>query len=98
MLGKKKCNKSKKFKIIPSIFSDKTSRKLEITKGKLKKSYIPENHEFIKIMWSKRLPLVVKNLPATAGDARDTGWIPGLGRSYRVGNGNTFQYTCLENP
>ena len=49
-------------------------------------------------MWSKKLPLVVKNLPATAGDARDTGWIPGLGRSPGVGNGNIFQYTCLENP
>ena len=72
--------------------------KLEITKGKLKKSHIHENYEFIKIMCSKRLPLVVKNLPANAGDARDTGLIPALGRSPEVGNGNTFQYSCLENP
>ena len=41
---------------------------------------------------------VVKNLLANAGDIRDTGLIPGLGRSPRGGNGNPFQYSCLENP
>ena len=35
---------------------------------------------------------VVKNLPANVGDVRDTGLIPGSGRSPRVGNGNTLQY------
>ena len=40
---------------------------------------------------------VVKNLPANAGDTRDTGSIPGSGRSPEVGNGNTLQYSCLEN-
>ena len=30
-------------------------------------------------------------------DSRDVGWIPGLGRSSRVGNGNPFQYSCQEN-
>ena len=40
---------------------------------------------------------VVKNLPATAGDVRDVGLIPGLGRSLGVGNGNLLQYSCLEN-
>ena len=34
----------------------------------------------------------VKNLPANAGDARDTGLIPGLGKSPGVGNGNPLQY------
>ena len=38
---------------------------------------------------------VVKNSPANAGAA---GLIPGSGRSPRVGNGNTLQYSCLENP
>ena len=38
-----------------------------------------------------------KNPPASAGDARDLGLIPGLGRSLRVGNGNPLQYSCLEN-
>ena len=38
---------------------------------------------------------VVKNLPANAGD---TGSLPGSGRSPGEGNGNPFQYSCLENP
>jgi len=41
--------------------------------------------------------LVVKNPPANAGDTRDKGSIPGSGRSLGVGNGNLFQYSCLEN-
>ena len=40
---------------------------------------------------------VVKNLSANAGDARDTGSIPGSGKSPAVGNGNPLQYSCLEN-
>ena len=42
--------------------------------------------------------LVVKNLPANAGDVRDAGSIPGLGRSPGGGHGNPFQNSCLENP
>ena len=41
--------------------------------------------------------LVVKNLPAIAGDAGDTGSIPGLGRYPGGGNGNSLQYSYLEN-
>ena len=41
---------------------------------------------------------MVKKLPASAGDARDAGSIPGSGRSPGVGNGNSLQYSCLENP
>ena len=41
---------------------------------------------------------VVKNPPANAGDAGDTGLIPGSGRSPGEGNGNPLQYSCLENP
>ena len=41
---------------------------------------------------------MVKNLPANAGDTRDTGLIPGLGRSPGEGNGKPLQYSCLENP
>ena len=40
---------------------------------------------------------VVKNSPANAGDTRDVGLIPGLGKSPREGNGNLLQYSCLEN-
>ena len=38
-----------------------------------------------------------KNLPASAGDARDLGSIPGLGRSPEGGNGHPLQYSCLKN-
>ena len=48
--------------------------------------------------WASRVVLVVKILPANAGDARDTGSIPGLGRSPGGGHGNPLQYLCLENP
>ena len=41
--------------------------------------------------------LVGKNLPTNAGDTRDTGLIPGLGRSPGEGNGTPLQYSCLEN-
>ena len=41
---------------------------------------------------------MVKNPPANAGDARDLGSVPGLGRSPGEGNGNPLQYSCLENP
>ena len=41
---------------------------------------------------------MVKNLPANAGDIRDTGSIPGSGRSLERGHGNPLQYSCLENP
>ena len=41
---------------------------------------------------------MVKNLPVNSGDARDSGSIPGLGRSPGVGNGNLLQYSCLEHP
>ena len=40
---------------------------------------------------------MLKNLPASAGDAGDSGLIPGSGRSPGRGNGNPFQYSCLEN-
>ena len=39
-----------------------------------------------------------KNWPANAGDIRDVGSIPGLGRFPGEGNGNPVQYSCLENP
>ena len=43
------------------------------------------------------MALVVKNLPANAGDTRDVSLIPGLGRSPCIGNDNPPQYSCLEN-
>ena len=42
--------------------------------------------------------LVVKHLPANAGDIRDAHSIPGSGRSLGGGHDNRLQYSCLENP
>ena len=47
---------------------------------------------------TSQMALVVKKLPAKVGDIKDTGSIPGLGRSPGKGNGNPLQYFCLENP
>ena len=61
---------------------------------------------------ASQVALVVKNLPANAGDIRDMdsipqsgaynvgdpGLIPGWGRSSGEGNGTPLQYSCLENP
>ena len=43
------------------------------------------------------MALVVRNMPASVGDVRDVGSIPGLGRSPGGGHGNPIQYSCLEN-
>ena len=40
---------------------------------------------------------VAKNSPIKAGDVKDMGLIPGSGRSPGEGNGNSLQYSCLEN-
>ena len=47
---------------------------------------------------ASQVVLVVKNPPANAGDIRDVGLIPGLGRSAGGGHGNPLQYSYLENP
>ena len=49
-------------------------------------------------LWALQVVLVAKNRHANAGDIRDAGLIPGLGRSPGGGNGNPLQYSCLRNP
>ena len=65
-----------------------------------------QKHQFFSAqlsLWSSshihtsQVVLVVKNPPDNAGDIRDMGSIPGSGRSPGEGNGNPFQYYCLEN-
>jgi len=46
---------------------------------------------------TSQVALVVKNPPANAEDIRDRGSITGSGRSSGEGNGNSLQYSCLEN-
>ena len=47
--------------------------------------------------WASEVALVVKNLPANAGGPIDAGLILGSRRSSGGGNGNTVQYSSLEN-
>ena len=47
---------------------------------------------------ASQVVLVLKNLPAKAGDVRNVGLIPGLGRFPGGGHSNPFQHSCLENP
>ena len=42
------------------------------------------------------MALVIKNPPVNAGDIRNEGSIPGSGRLPGGGQGNPFQYSCLE--
>ena len=46
---------------------------------------------------ASQVALVVKNLPANSGDIRDSGLIPGSGRSPGGGHGNPLQYSCPGN-
>ena len=47
---------------------------------------------------ASQVALVVKNMPANAGDIKDVGPIPGLGRSPGEVHGNPLQDSCPENP
>ena len=47
--------------------------------------------------WVSQVVLVVENPPASAGDIKDSGLIPGLGICPGEGNGNPLQYSCLGN-
>ena len=49
------------------------------------------------LIWGFPGGAVAENLAASAGDGRDVGLIPGLGRSSGGGHGNPLQYSCLEN-
>ena len=53
---------------------------------------------YISLILNLGVGLVVKKLPASAGDRKDMGLIPGSGRFPGEGNGNPLQYSCLENP
>ena len=48
------------------------------------------------ITWASQAALVVKNLPASAGDVRGVGSVPELGRCPGGGHGNPLQYCCLD--
>ena len=56
------------------------------------------SQDSIIILRASQGALVVKNQPASAEDRRNSGLIPGLGRSPGGGHGNPLQHSCLENP
>ena len=69
--------------------------------GKLKDFTFPTESEFSGATKTEvAFPggTMIKNPHANAGDTRDRGLIPGLGRSPKIGNGNPLQYSCLGNP
>ena len=66
---------------------------IQLFQLRLLKTFLSLFHCFAEI-----LALVVKNPPANAGDSRDVGSIPGLGRYPGGGHGNPLQYSRLENP
>ena len=57
-----------------------------------------EQLHFEALVWASQVELEVKNMPANAGDLRDSGLIPGSGISSGEGNGNPLWYCCLKNP
>ena len=57
----------------------------------------PSDTPCILALGASEVVLVIKNMPASSGDIRDAGSVPGLGRSPGGGNGNPVWYSCLEN-
>ena len=78
---------------------------VQITAASLSRPHVfsgflsPGGHDF-RVPWSSGSPRgsVVKNLPASAGRAADTGLVPGLGRSPGGGHENPLLHSCLEDP
>ena len=80
------------------ILKDKVSSKMEMYESVHLSIFSPTSNAirfliFFNSVWASQVALVVKNLPANAGDIRDMGWIPGSGRSREGGHGNPFQYS-----
>ena len=73
---------------------------LFVTKEKEQKAIILVQLVNVQLQSTRasQVALVVRNLPADAGDIRGPGLIPGLERSPGGGHGSPFQYSCLENP
>ena len=59
------------------------------------RSYI---NKYLNIDGTSQVALLVKNPPVNAEEIRETGSIPGSGRSPGEGNGNPLQYSYLEDP
>ena len=62
------------------------------------KFFLNINWVTLWVIWASLVAQMVKNPPVSAGVIRDTGLIPGLGRSPAGGDGNPLQYSYPENP
>ena len=61
-------------------------------------SVLGQENKISHAMWPKRGFPGGSEVKVSACNAGDLGLIPGLGRSPGEGNGNPFQYSCLESP
>ena len=76
--------------------TEKWQECLHLDQGISKTTIINNNKWHIKY-GASQVALVVKNVPANAGDIRDAGSISGLGRSPGSRHGNPLRYSYLEN-
>ena len=90
------CKGESQIQDIINIQSKDNKCKMQLTQGQgaEKQTQLQTTHQ----EWAPEVAIVVKYPPATAGDARDAGSIPGSRRSPGGGHGNPLQYPCLENP
>ena len=80
-------------------WTEEPSRLQSIGSQRVGDNWMTEHTAYmLLLLGASQAALVVKNLPAYAGDVRDVWWIPGSRRSPGGGNGNPLQYFCLENP
>ena len=84
---------------MPRNVSQKIKRKSKVSKL-LTKNSIYKKTELTDTIQNTifQVLLMVKNLPANAGDIRDAGSVTGSGRSPGQGQGNPLQYSCQEKP
>ena len=69
------------------------SEKMKVNKNKHRSFYL-----VLRKNKSSQEVLVVKSLPANAGDVRDASTIPESGRCPGGGHGHPLQHSCLGNP
>ena len=81
------------------MFSEKGSEGIsrEISYKHENRKKAGKSYQLFYLLWASQAVLVVKNLPASTGDLRDTGSVPGSGTSPGGGR-NSLQYSCLESP